>query len=38
MLSVSDRMVWISDGRIERVAAREDVKIEKASLGTEDDE
>ena len=38
MLSVSDRMVWISDGRIERGAAREDVKIEKASLGTEDDE
>ena len=38
MLSVSDRMVWISDGQIERIAAREDVKIEKASLGTDDDE
>lgn len=38
MLSVSDRMVWISDGQIERIAAREDVKIEKASLGAHDDD
>jgi putative ABC transport system ATP-binding protein len=33
MLAVSDRMVWISDGRIERIECTEDVKIEKASLG-----
>ncbi len=35
MLAVSDRMVWISDGRIERIACTKDVKIEKASLGGE---
>jgi putative ABC transport system ATP-binding protein len=36
MLSVCDRMVWISDGQIERMADRANVTIEKASLGTED--
>jgi len=35
MLAVSDRMVWITDGRIDRIALREDVTIEKASLGDE---
>ena len=35
MLAVSDRMVWITDGRIQRIALREDVTIEKASLGDE---
>ena len=35
MLAVSDRMVWITDGRIERVECTADVKIEKASLGEE---
>jgi putative ABC transport system ATP-binding protein len=33
MLAVSDRMVWIADGRVDRVACTADVKIEKASLG-----
>ena len=33
MLSVSDRMVWISDGRIERIECTKNVTIEKASLG-----
>lgn len=37
MLSVSDRMVWIADGRIDRIEATEDVKIEKASLGDEEE-
>ena len=37
MLAVSDRMVWIVDGRIDRMARTEDVHIEKASLGVEDE-
>ena len=38
MLSVSDRMVWIADGQVERIEATADVKIEKASLGEDDEE
>ncbi len=37
MLAVSDRMVWIADGRIARIARTADVRIEKSSLGIEDD-
>ena len=37
MLSVSDRMVWIADGKIDRVECTEDVTIEKASLGDAED-
>lgn len=37
MLAVSDRMVWIADGRIDRIAATENVTIEKASLGVDED-
>ena len=37
MLSVSDRMVWIADGQVERIEATEDVKIEKASLGDDEE-
>ena len=37
MLSVSDRMVWIRDGRVDRVALSKDVVIEKASLGDGED-
>ncbi|MBN1256291.1 MAG: ABC transporter ATP-binding protein [Planctomycetes bacterium] len=37
MLLASDRMVWIRDGEIDRVELSKDVKIEKASLGTDDD-
>jgi putative ABC transport system ATP-binding protein len=33
MLAVSDRMIWISDGQIERVEETKNVKIEKASMG-----
>ena len=33
MLAVSDRMVWITDGRIERIETRDDVVVEQASLG-----
>lgn len=36
MLAVSDRMIWISDGKVERIERTSDVKIEKASLGEED--
>jgi putative ABC transport system ATP-binding protein len=36
MLAVSDRMVWISDGQVERIERTKDVRIEKASLGEED--
>lgn len=37
MLAVSDRMVWITDGQIERIDCTEDVKIEKASLGDDEE-
>ncbi len=33
MLSVSDRMVWVADGRIDRIETADDVVVEKASLG-----
>jgi len=32
MLAVSDRIVWISDGRLERIQNREDVKIEVGKI------
>jgi putative ABC transport system ATP-binding protein len=32
MLDVSDRVVWISDGRIDRVLKREDLKIEVGTI------
>lgn len=38
MLSVSDRMVWIADGAVDRIQCTEDVKIEKASLGDDEEE
>ncbi len=34
MLNVSDRVVWIRDGRVERVSRREDLKIELAEVGS----
>jgi putative ABC transport system ATP-binding protein len=37
MLSVSDRMIWMTDGKIERIALTSDVRIQKASLGEEED-
>ncbi len=36
MLAVSNRMVWIRDGQIERIECTENMKIEKASLGGEE--
>lgn len=36
MLAVSDRMVWIADGRIDRIECTENVTIEKATLGEEE--
>jgi putative ABC transport system ATP-binding protein len=37
MLAVSDRMIWVVDGRIDRIACTEDVRIEKASVGVDGD-
>jgi putative ABC transport system ATP-binding protein len=33
MLAVSDRVLWIKDGTVDRVELREDLKIEKGSIG-----
>jgi putative ABC transport system ATP-binding protein len=33
MLSVSDRVVWVVGGRIDRIERREDLKIEVGSIG-----
>ncbi|NQT92469.1 MAG: ABC transporter ATP-binding protein [Lentisphaerae bacterium] len=33
MLDICDRLMWIRDGRIDRVARREDVSIEMGSIG-----
>ena len=33
MLAVSDRVLWIKDGTVERVELREDLTIEKGSIG-----
>lgn len=33
MMNVCDRLMWVRDGRIERVARREDVRIEIGSIG-----
>ena len=38
MLAVSDRMVWIRDGVIDRIELSKDVRIEKASLGDEEED
>jgi putative ABC transport system ATP-binding protein len=36
MLSASDRIVWISDGRVDRIEAREDINIEVGTIEGED--
>lgn len=36
MLSVSDRVVWISDGQVDRIALREDLEIETVSVAGEE--
>lgn len=38
MLEVSDRMIWIDDGQIDKVEISKNVKIERASLGSDEDE
>ena len=35
MLDVSDRIVWIRDGVIDRIQMREDVDIAVGSIGSE---
>jgi putative ABC transport system ATP-binding protein len=35
MLSVSDRVVWIMDGRVDHIANREDLEIEVTQVGEE---
>jgi putative ABC transport system ATP-binding protein len=37
MLEVSNRMIWIANGQIERVALSKDVHLERASLGEGED-
>ncbi len=37
MLSVSDRVVWVSDGKVERIANREDLDIEITQVGGEEE-
>ena len=36
MLSVSDRVVWVADGRVERIANREDLDIEVTQVAGEE--
>jgi len=36
MLSVSDRVVWIMDGQVDRIANRDDLTIEVAAVGGEE--
>ena len=36
MLSTSDRVVWVRDGRIERIEKREDLKIEVGTIEGEE--
>ncbi|MHC5067988.1 MAG: ABC transporter ATP-binding protein [Planctomycetota bacterium] len=33
MLAISDRVLWIKDGQVDRVELREDLKIERGSIG-----
>ena len=35
MLDICDRLIWIRDGRIERIARRDEVQIEVGSIGGE---
>ncbi|MBT4100378.1 MAG: ABC transporter ATP-binding protein [Gemmatimonadetes bacterium] len=35
MLSVSDRVVWITDGKIDRIANRDELEIETVAVGDE---
>ncbi len=37
MLDVSDRIVWIRDGKVDRIEARENLKLEVGELEGEDD-
>jgi putative ABC transport system ATP-binding protein len=37
MLAVSDRMIWVVDGRIDRIACTADMRIVKASVGVDGD-
>ena len=37
MLEVCDRIIWIADGKIDRIELSENVKIEKASLGDDEE-
>ena len=37
MMDMCDRLMWIRDGQIARIANREDVHIELASIGDDDE-
>ena len=32
MLAVSDRVIWIRDGRVDKIERREDLKIQVGSI------
>jgi putative ABC transport system ATP-binding protein len=38
MLSICDRLIWIRDGGIERIARRDEVNIEVGAIEGEEDE
>ena len=38
MLEVSDRMIWIDDGQIDKIELSKNVEIQRASLGSDEDE
>jgi len=38
MVDVSDRVVWIRDGRVDKIELREDIDLHIGSMGNEDDE
>jgi putative ABC transport system ATP-binding protein len=33
MLDICDRLIWIRDGRVERIARRDEVRVEVGSIG-----
>jgi putative ABC transport system ATP-binding protein len=35
MLDVSDRIIWIRDGSVERIERREDVRIAQGGIGAD---
>ncbi|HAU37025.1 MAG TPA: ABC transporter, partial [Phycisphaerales bacterium] len=38
LISLSDRILWIRDGQVERIANRSDVTVETGTIGGEENE